>query len=137
MFYTFRCSNHLFSVVSMRASLVYGRACAPGGRDFVYFSTKNLQALIFRACAFLFIFSLARNFVPETGILGASSEKKIAQRRRELAYFRRKSQSTRKYEELYSLSLYSSTVEHNTVNIMIDVRFILGAFNMCIKLKDL
>ena len=35
------------------------------------------------------------------------------------------------------LSLYSSTVEHNTVNIMIDVRFILGAFNMCIKLKDL
>ena len=28
MFYTFRCSNHLFSVVSMRASLVYGRACA-------------------------------------------------------------------------------------------------------------
>jgi hypothetical protein len=30
-----------------------------------------------------------------------------------------------------NLSLYSSTVEHNTVNIMIDVRFILGAFNLC------
>lgn len=25
-------------------------------------------------------------------------------------------------------SLYSSTVEHDTVNIMIDVRFVLGAF---------
>jgi hypothetical protein len=35
------------------------------------------------------------------------------------------------------LSLYSSTVEHNTVNIMIDVRFILGAFNLCTKLQDL
>ena len=28
----------------------------------------------------------------------------------------------------FPISLYSSTVEHNTVNIMIDVRFILGAF---------
>jgi hypothetical protein len=41
------------------------------------------------------------------------------------------------YPSAVYLSLYSSTVEHNTVNIMIDVRFILGAFNMCIKLKDL
>ena len=31
------------------------------------------------------------------------------------------------YIEIYVISFYSSTVEHNTVNIMINVRFILEA----------
>jgi hypothetical protein len=139
MFYTFRCSNHLFSVVSMRASLVYGyffgekirklarkkkirrykikrnpggRACAAYKKKIYFFRAlrraeeKNKVKLYFLRAAqalesevssdyslyfrgtpsfiffLLFIFSLARNFVPETGILGASSEKKkIAHRR--------------------------------------------------------
>src|ERR1041384_7228861 len=113
MFYTFRCSNHLFSVVYMY-SYMYASDNGAGRRALERSCTKKRRGIFFESWRKL---ALKKNIFSS-----------YASRRESEALTSELAPSAYFLGWLAgwlagNLSLYSSTVEHNTVNIMIDVRF--------------